>query len=41
MGVELVSVFLPYRGDAAPKTSTLTAMLPQLFTYRPPETPAK
>jgi hypothetical protein len=41
MGVELVSVFLPYRGDAAPKTSTLTAMLPRLFTYRPPETPAK
>ena len=41
MGVELVSVFLPYRGDTAPKTSTLTAMLPQLFTYRPPETPVK
>ena len=36
MGVELVSVFLPYSGKEAAPIDLLKSALPQMFEYHPP-----
>ncbi len=36
MGVELVSLFLPYRGDVAPPVTVFRTVLPGMFDYHSP-----
>jgi hypothetical protein len=40
MGVELVSMFVPYQGSQRPPVSLFRTLLPELFSYNapPPET---
>lgn len=37
MGVELVSLFIPYQGETRPPASLIQTLLPQLFSYHAPE----
>ena len=36
MGVELVSLFMPYRGDVAPPVTVFRTVLPGMFDYHSP-----
>ncbi len=40
MGVELVSLFVPYKGTVAPSESLIRMLLPQIFRYHTPAIPA-